>query len=243
MRDGIATFALTALVLIASSCASVPSATPPPPAAVQTAREANDAALVAAAARMGFLEGHFVAVAGGALLGGTLLAEDTAALVSALRPIPEHAYFFRVGEEGDLDLKAPAHFADAMAGNALLAALGAVLQWDPETATTTLSLGDRSVTYTADDGSCRIRLLVAPASRTAPPVFLTPVFASGFTGTLVLSPVDADALDTHTSEIPGEASLTAVLTGRRAPCRRVLLRVEIPDLGAATYIEALAPAH
>ena len=149
-----------AAVLLLSACASAPPSpssgprsAPDPHPARTAARAADDAALEEARSSLAPLEGHFLAVAGGKVLGGTLLPDDTAGLLRAAAPAPDHAYFFVLGTAGDRKESPPAIYEPRLAGEGLLAALG----------------------LPAADGAARsVRVILEPASglgrgaRTAP---------------------------------------------------------------------------
>lgn len=215
---------LAVLLLVAAvppSCASSPAPPPSPsagspstgPAAAGTAapapaadpRAADDAALAAAASSLEPLEGHFLAVSGGKVIGGTLLREDTARLLrAAAGPAPAHAYFFLLGTGGDRRESLPALYADRLAGDGLLAALG--LPLPPE------------------GSAAPVRVTLEPASGLGTGAALELVHARGWRGGAILGEGDAAALGLARSGIPGTVEVVELLSGRSRLYRRALVR-------------------
>ncbi len=237
-------------VALVAGCASAQAPRPAPPAEaapLRSARTADEAALAAAGDRLGFLQDHFVAVAGGAFLGGSMLLEDAARLVAAAPPPLEHAFLFRAGEEGDRSWSLPALYAGAgVGGNGLLRALGLSLEYDPASGDVVLRSGLRAARFRSEDRSCRATFLVAPASGRAPARAISLVLSSGFAETAFLAGDDVAALAPETCEIPGQATMVESMTGRRLDGRRALVRVEVPDAGVAALVDVMyvpAPAR
>jgi hypothetical protein len=193
------------------------------------ARAADDAALAEGAERLGFLQDHFVAVSGGEILGGAMLAEDVRPLLQGSEASAQHAYFFRVGEEGDGTWSAPALYADRMVGDALWAALGVDAARDPSTGATTLSSAGTTIDLPTRDGSTVAVLGVRPHSGLGTRRVLSCVIIPEFDGAVVLSASDRSALALRSSEIPGRRLVGDVLTGRTLDCRRSLCLVELLD--------------
>ncbi len=208
-----------AAVLLLSACASAPPSpssgprsAPDPHPARTAARAADDAALEEARSSLAPLEGHFLAVAGGKVLGGTLLPDDTAGLLRAAAPAPDHAYFFVLGTAGDRKESPPAIYEPRLAGEGLLAALG----------------------LPAADGAARsVRVILEPASGLGRGALLELVLARGWSGTAMVGEEDAGALGLARSEIPGTVEVVELLTGRTARCRRALVRAALAPGGEA----------
>jgi len=208
---------------------------------VAEARGGDDFALSEGRDRVAMMEDHFVAVAGGRILGGTMLLEDTARLVSSLDPAPLHAYLFRAGEQGDREESMPILYGKRVAGNGLLAALGVKATWDPGEKVLTLSRGDLSKAYAAQEGSAAASFLFRSASGAGPSRFLECVVASGYAGNALLDAENAALSGLGLSEIPGNVRLAEAYTGRVLECRRALARVEIPERGAGAIVEVICP--
>ncbi len=233
------------LALLAAGCSSSRAA--PREDRAAPSRAADDAALAESKADLPALEDHFVAVAGGRLLGGTMLREDAANLLAGAPGADAHAYLFLRGTEGERRAALPALYGPRVAGNALLAALGLKAAFDPGTGILTLTSGDRVREFTSESGSAVAWFTVEPASGLGAPVDVEFVVASGFAGTALLSAEDADAAGLVLSEIPGIALVTETMTGRVVPCRRALARVTLagfdgePDVRASAIVEVLFP--
>jgi hypothetical protein len=236
-----------AAALLLAACASVPSA---PPAEDQAgpARAADDAALAAAAAAdLAPLEDHFVAIAGGEFLGGSMLREDATRLFDGRAGAALHAYFFIQGSQGDRRVSLPALYGPRVAGSALLQALGLQAAFDPGEGLLTLSRGGTSRSYRTGGGPAAAAFIVEAASGLGEPLRVDLVVASGFAGTALVSAADAEAAGLHRSEIPGAATVAELMTGRTGAYRRALARVSLadpegrPDSSVAALVEVLFP--
>ena len=233
------------LALLASGCAS--AGAPARESRAAPARAADDAALEAAKGEFPNLEDHWVAVAGGAFLGGTLLREDAAALLAGAPGSSDHGYLFRLGTQGDRTITMPALYGPRVAGNGLLAALGLKAAFDPAKGVLTLGAGEHRRDFASADGSAVAWFTVEPASGLGAPVEVEFVVSTGFAGTALVSAADADAAGLVLSEIPGLASLMELVTGRVVPCRRALCRVTLegfdhePEARASAVVEVLFP--
>jgi hypothetical protein len=233
------------LLLLLASCAAAPAAAPGDSAAA--ARILDDAALESAAADLAPLEDHFVAVAGGELLGGTMLREDAARLLEGRAGSDAHAYFFVQGSQGDRRVPLPAIYGPRVAGNGLLQALGLKSTFDPAEGVLTLSRGGSVRTFRTAGGPAAATFTVEPASGLGAAVAVDLVVASGFSGTALVSREDAAGAGLARSEIPGAAVLAEVLTGRTVPCRRALARVTLegfdgdPEARVSAVVEVLFP--
>jgi len=234
------------LSLLLAACASVQGA-PPAEDAAAPARERDDAALEAAAADVAPLEDHFVAVAGGELLGGAMLREDAARLLDGRPGAADHAYFFLQGTQGERRVSLPALYGPRVAGNALLGALGLKAVFDPGEGVLTLNRGETVRTFRTGGGPASATFTVEPASGLGPAIPVEMVVASGFAGTALVSREDAGAAGLARSEIPGAATVAEVLSGRTIPCRRALARVSLadpdghPDPRLSAVVEVLFP--
>jgi hypothetical protein len=162
------------------------------------------------------------------VIGGTLLREDTVHLLrAAAGPAPTHAYFFLLGTEGDRRESLPALYADRLAGDGLLEALG--LPLPPEGAT------------------APVRTTLEPASGLGNGVALELLHARGWRGGALLGEGDAAALGLHRSEIPGTVEVVELLSGRSRLYRRALVRAAAaPGAGEsaprpAVLLEVLYP--
>jgi hypothetical protein len=243
-RTGAAAWLVVGAAL--SACTAPPEA-PTGEGATASARAADDAALEAAAADLPPLEDHFVAVAGGGLLGGSMLREDAARLLEGREGASDHAYFFVQGSQGERRVALPALYGPRVAGNGLLEALGLRASFDPAQGILTLSRGEASRTYRTGSGPAAAAFTVEAASGLGEPLRVDLVVASGFAGTALVSAADADAAGLHRSEIPGTATVAELMTGRTQPFRRALARVSLadaegrPDPSFSTVAEVLFP--
>jgi hypothetical protein len=222
---------------------AIPFASPVPrgpgePAAVAAARRASDDALATWAHRLGPLEGHWVAVAGARMLGGTLLAEDAARDLAAAAPPPGHAYFFVAGTEGPATAEVAGLWSRDLAGAGLLAALGLEMEYSPGDGVVVLSRGGLRQEFRSEDGACRVKVLVRAASGLGPAREVDVVLSTGAAAGLVLAAESGAALALHLSEVPGDALVHEGVSGRAFAARRASVRVEIPGIGAAAVIEA-----
>jgi hypothetical protein len=181
-----------------------PAAPPDPAPALTAARAADDAALKDAGASLAPLDGHFVAVAGGRVLGGTLLPGDTADLLSTGAPDADHAYFFVLGTGGDRKETPPALYEPRPAGKGMLAAMG--------------------FPSAAGGGERSVRVTMEPASGLGNAAVLDLVVARGWSGTALVGAADAAALGLARSEIPGTVEVVELLTGKTHRYRRALVR-------------------
>ena len=243
---------LRLLVLLAAAlplgCASLPAEPPGPSRADPAeARKADDAALAADRESLAPLEGHFAAAAGGKTIGGTMLMEDTVRLLHEAAPRPDHAYLFALGTEGDREEGIPALYGPRVAGNGLLAALGVAATVDPGAGTVTLGRGGTARTFRFQGGAAKASFSVEPASGFGEAREISFVVSSGWAGTALVSSADADEMGLALSEIPGEVTLTEIVSGRVLHCRRALCRVTLermndnPVLRAAAVVEVLYP--
>lgn len=230
---------------MAAGCSSMRA--PPREDLAGPARAADDGALAAAKADLLPLEDHFVAVAGGQFLGGTMLREDAASLLTGTPGADAHAYLFLNGTQGERQVALPALYGPRVAGNGLLAALGLRSTFDPATGELTLVSWDRVRAFTAEGGAAVAWFTIEPASGLGAPVDVEFVVAPGFAGTALVSADDADAAGLVLSEIPGIAQVTELMTGRVVPCRRALARVTLvgfdgePEVRVSAIVEVLFP--
>jgi len=207
---------------------------------VAIARADDDHALTDAGERLGPLQGHFVAVARGRVLGGTMLPEDTARELHAVAGPLAHAYFFMAGEEGERRATIPGIYGPRVAGNGLLAALGLQAIADPGAGTLTLGRGSAVRTFPYRDGAAIAEFHVAPASGLGSGTAVAFVIASGFEGTALVTSEDAAVAGLVLSEVPGTATIAEILTGRTLTCRRALARVTLEGVGDLPGGEAAA---
>ncbi|MFO0932601.1 MAG: hypothetical protein U1E39_07815 [Planctomycetota bacterium] len=165
------------------------------------------------------------------VVGETL--DDVAAFGAEL----PHRFVFRVGEEGDLETFASEWYGPRFAGSGFVKAMGLTSFGTMPGGGVELRRGDDAVTFGTASPFPRIRIGIEAAidpevARSEP----REVFFGSVGPTLMLTPEDDARLRLARWEVPGTETVAGV------PCRRVLVRVAIPDLEVAEAVVAAVPA-
>lgn len=165
-----------------------------------------------------------------------LLVGDTLESVAALAPDAKHRFVFRVGDEGDVTTVASAWHAPRSAGSGFVRATGLTSFADKGGGVVELRKGEAVVTFHDASPFPRIRVGIERPSGPSPAAPEAREVLLGTVGpTLALAPADDERLGLARWEVPG----TEIVGG--VPCRRVLVRVSIPELEIVSTVVAAVP--
>jgi hypothetical protein len=166
-----------------------------------------------------------------------LVVGETLDSVASLAADAKHRFVFRVGEEGDATTPVTEWRGPRFAGRSLLRAMGVLAPLSSTGGSIELRRGDRAMTFRDASPFPRLRVGIEAAAGATPdtpePREVLPVGDAG--PTLLLTPDDDRRLGLARWEVPGTETVGDV------PCRRVLVRVSIPELGIVAPVVAAVP--